>query len=298
MSVEGIDVSYSQGLNLDYAAAKAGGIDFCILKVGGSNGGTRYPDSKYGRHEPAARAAGMQIGHYWFNGGSDPRGDADYFMQVAHYRPGDVIALDLETDPGTTPWNDAQACQFADRIQELTGVIPMTYTYRDLLNRNQYSGMHARGSKLWIAWPGGEDKLQGLGPWGTEWTIWQYTIAPIPGYNVGVDRNISKVPLSEVHGSPEPEKEEEYDMATGAFYRIGSGEGEGTIYHQESPGYPLYSLIGPEWDAYAANKNGYANLDAQVIQSLMRKLGAYVFDDAGRRVLDPSHWTGFKVYQP
>lgn len=84
----------------------------------------------------------------------------------------------------------------------------------------------------------------------------------------------------------------------GAFYRIGSGEGVGTVYSQESPGYPLYALSGGEWDAFGSNDNRYADMDAQIIQGLLRKVGAYKTDDRGARIPSTDHWTGFEVYQP
>ncbi|MGG7510961.1 peptidoglycan DD-metalloendopeptidase family protein [Plantibacter sp. YIM 135249] len=76
--------------------------------------------------------------------------------------------------------------------------------------------------------------------------------------------------------------EQEPDMATGAFPRIGSGEGKDSIFFQDSPGGPLLPLSGAEWEAFAAQGNKSKDFDAQTIQALMRRCGVVVRDKAGR----------------
>lgn len=76
---------------------------------------------------------------------------------------------------------------------------------------------------------------------------------------------------------------QEDDMAL--YTRIGSGQGTGQIYFQEKHGDPLYPLTGDEWAAAAAGGAKYANLDAQQVQALQRKLGYYPLDPKyGRRL--------------
>jgi hypothetical protein len=80
--------------------------------------------------------------------------------------------------------------------------------------------------------------------------------------------------------------EEDYSMASGIYTRIGSGEGAGGIFYQDAPLSPLYPIDGTQWAAAAANKNGYANVDAQELQALMRKVGNVKLDANGRVITD------------
>lgn len=68
-----------------------------------------------------------------------------------------------------------------------------------------------------------------------------------------------------------PPKRREKKM--GAFYRIATGQGAGSIFWQPTPGAKLIALDGTTWTAYAAQGNVYADYDAQVIQQLMRDTG-------------------------
>lgn len=61
MSTKGIDVSRHQTIP-DYAALKADGIDFVIVRAG--YGG--IVDSRFKEHITAAKKAGMRVGVYWF----------------------------------------------------------------------------------------------------------------------------------------------------------------------------------------------------------------------------------------
>lgn len=89
--------------------------------------------------------------------------------------------------------------------------------------------------------------------------------------------------------------EEDEDMASGIYTRIGSGQGTGTIYHQEHPGAPLYAMVGPEWAAASANGNKYSNVDAPLVHELMRRVGVFkrelkygriIRDAAGQPIVD------------
>lgn len=62
----GIDLSRWNDVK-DFNAVKAAGIDFVILKAGGSDMGF-YQDSKFSRYYDEATAAGLDIGAYYFAG--------------------------------------------------------------------------------------------------------------------------------------------------------------------------------------------------------------------------------------
>lgn len=63
----GIDVSRYQG-NFNFAQAKKEGIEFALLKAGGSDGanGSRYKDSKYEQYYMNCKTAGIPCGAYYF----------------------------------------------------------------------------------------------------------------------------------------------------------------------------------------------------------------------------------------
>ena len=61
---KGIDVSHWQG-TIDWNKVKAAGIEFAIIKAGGSDAGT-YTDSKWEANYKGAKAAGIPIGAYFF----------------------------------------------------------------------------------------------------------------------------------------------------------------------------------------------------------------------------------------
>ena len=60
----GIDLSRWQG-NFDFAKAKSEGVEFAIIKIGGSDGGT-YKDSKFDTYYKACEQAGIAKGCYYF----------------------------------------------------------------------------------------------------------------------------------------------------------------------------------------------------------------------------------------
>ena len=66
MQIKGIDVSHWNGC-IDFEKVKASGIDFVIIKAGGSDKGF-YTDSKFRENYNKAVAAGLSVGAYYFAG--------------------------------------------------------------------------------------------------------------------------------------------------------------------------------------------------------------------------------------
>ena len=66
MTIKGIDVSHWQG-TIDWNKVKKAGIEFAIIKAGGSDAGF-YTDSKWEANYKGAKAAGIPIGAYYFVG--------------------------------------------------------------------------------------------------------------------------------------------------------------------------------------------------------------------------------------
>lgn len=64
--INGIDVSKWQG-EIDFSKVKASGIEFVIIKAGGSDNGF-YKDSYFEKNYEKAKAAGLSVGAYYFVG--------------------------------------------------------------------------------------------------------------------------------------------------------------------------------------------------------------------------------------
>ena len=64
--IKGIDVSRWQG-NIDFNKVKASGVDFVIIKAGGSDSGF-YTDKNFLHNVISAALAGLHIGAYYFVG--------------------------------------------------------------------------------------------------------------------------------------------------------------------------------------------------------------------------------------
>lgn len=84
-AVRGIDVSQHQG-EIDWAAVKASGVEFVILRAGyrGYGSGTLHPDEKAQENYAAAKAAGLKIGAYFFSQAISPeeaREEAAFFLE-------------------------------------------------------------------------------------------------------------------------------------------------------------------------------------------------------------------------
>ena len=110
----GVDISHWQG-KVDFAKLKKQGIDFVILKAGGSDFGF-YEDKTFKRNYQEAKAAKVNVGAYYFVGknfyGSEAGvADAKRFLKII----GDCqleypVFLDVET---TQPGRKAEATEAA-----------------------------------------------------------------------------------------------------------------------------------------------------------------------------------------
>lgn len=158
MSTKGIDVSRHQTIP-DYAALKADGIDFVIVRAG--YGG--IVDSRFKEHITAAKKAGMRVGVYWFCYALDADGavrEADKCLGVIKgIGLGLPVFYDFEYDTeryanqhGTvyTPKLRTDIiCAFCKRVQS-AGYEVGVYTNPDYWNYRLVRG-RLSGYRLWIA---------------------------------------------------------------------------------------------------------------------------------------------------
>jgi GH25 family lysozyme M1 (1,4-beta-N-acetylmuramidase) len=178
-----VDISTYQGAisAAGFALAKNFGVNRIIHKAGGSNVG-QYTDSHYVGNAARVREAGLDLGHYWFNGHGDPAADANYFIDhLASYQAGDWLVLDVENEAATntTHWGPSQVMAFATQVFNRTGVKVVVYMSSSVTYEDDWSGVVAFGCPLWVAqysanpptvqhWPG--------------WAAWQRTDAEtVPG---------------------------------------------------------------------------------------------------------------------
>lgn len=120
----GIDVSQAQS-GIDYAQAKADGVEFVIVKAGGFNTGSLYVANGYAAHVNGARSQGLAIGHYFLVGRGSPTTQANFYVDHLHgFDPAhDVLALDNEPlNSNATFWTAAQVLEFFTVVQSRTGI--------------------------------------------------------------------------------------------------------------------------------------------------------------------------------
>lgn len=208
-----IDISYSQTTNIDFVALRAAGVEGVIMKATGSNTGSRYVDSKYRYFLPRARAAGMKIGHYHFNGYGDATGDADFFCNNILYQPGDLLALDCESEGSMPYWGPDRAAQFNAQVKRHFGIVSDTYMSSSVTRAQNWSGVVAQGSGLWVAQYGTNSGAPQGSPNIAYWPnykLWQYTSnAVFNGYAGRLDANVTHPSTQWAGGGSAPIQEDE-----------------------------------------------------------------------------------------
>ena len=101
MTRQGVDVSRWQG-EIDWEQVKASGIDFVIVKAGGSDAGF-YTDKYFEKNYAGAKAAGLMVGAYYFVGkycisALDGSADAQRFLKICEGKTFDLsLFIDIET---------------------------------------------------------------------------------------------------------------------------------------------------------------------------------------------------------
>lgn len=123
MERRGIDISHWQGI-VDFDKVKASGIDFVIIKAGGSDAGL-YKDSKFGINYTNAKAAGLGVGAYYFVGKNftsavDGKADAYRFAELLAGKKFDYpVYLDLEaTSPADKYGATEAAIEFCKTMED------------------------------------------------------------------------------------------------------------------------------------------------------------------------------------
>lgn len=144
MAIKGIDVSAWQGI-IDWKAVKAAGIQFAIIKAGGSDDGI-YTDSKFERNYEQCKANRIPVGAYWFIGPNcitkaDGEADAERFLKLLKGKQFEYpVYVDIEPPlkPANRKYNtDAVIafCEYMEKAGYYTGVYGSTYsTFQSLVD--------------------------------------------------------------------------------------------------------------------------------------------------------------------
>ena len=102
-TMTGIDVSHWQG-TINFTKVKKSGVDFVIIKAGGSDAGF-YRDSKFESNYEKATAAGLAVGSYYFVGKNCTSyaagvADAKRFLEIIAEKAFTMpVYIDIEQTP-------------------------------------------------------------------------------------------------------------------------------------------------------------------------------------------------------
>ena len=193
MSLKGLDISYWQGINIDWNKVKSQ-VDFVYIKA--SEGTTRIEPYAL-TQATGAKAAGLSIGYYHFakpvaGGGAD---EAKFFIQKALLvkPPADLIpVLDIEVNP-----NNLTAAQLTKWIEDFYTTLKslghqklMLYSYQPFFDEWLQPSPALADTKLWLACYNPTPRI----PKGwSNYDVWQYTQkGQVQGIQGSVDLNTAE----------------------------------------------------------------------------------------------------------
>ena len=203
----GVDVSEHQG-EIDWARVRRDGVDFAILRAGYrgyGEAGTLVADPRFRENLAGARAAGLDVGVYFFSQAVTPEEaeeEAEFLLGLLDGVAPAALALpvffdweDISHDTARTDGLDGEtvtacAVAFARRIAA-AGYTPGLYAYRYLAYFS-YDLPALRDLPLWIGALGAESDFY------YAHSFWQNAVAEgIDGISGAVDRDFWFVKLPE-----------------------------------------------------------------------------------------------------
>lgn len=189
----GIDVSKWQG-NINWAAVKASGIDFAIIRLGyrGSQTGVLVEDPTFRKNIQGATAAGLRVGVYFFTQAvteAEAVEEASMCLQLCSgYNLAFPIFIDTEDgaraqglDRGTRTAICNAFCQTVANGGRRAGVYASTYWFNNKLNAGSLGGY-----TIWVA------QYAAACQYGGKYHMWQYSSkGTVSGVSGACDMNIS-----------------------------------------------------------------------------------------------------------
>lgn len=211
---KGIDVSHWQNV-IDFEKVKASGIEFVIIKAGGSDKGF-YMDSRFKENYNKAVAAGLSVGAYYF-AGKNFRGvengmaDAQRFIDLLKGLKFDYpVFLDIEAQENRYKEEITDAAVAFCNMLESAGYFVGIYAsdisgFKDKLNHERI-----KSYAHWVARYGKEPEIC------KDYGMWQYSSkGSISGISGSVDMDISYVDYPKIikakgfNGYPKKKKTED-----------------------------------------------------------------------------------------
>lgn len=192
MHAKGIDISHWNG-SIDFEKVKASGIDFVIIKAGGSDKGF-YTDSMFKENYNKAIAAGLSVGAYYF-AGKYFRGieagviDAGKFIKILDGLKFDYpVFLDIEAQENRYKEAITDAaiafCEELEKAGYFVGIYASDISgFKDKLNHDRI-----KSYAHWVARYGKEPEIC------KSYGMWQYSSkGSVPGICGSVDMDLSNV---------------------------------------------------------------------------------------------------------
>lgn len=195
--MKGIDVSHWQH-NINFSSVKESGIEFAILKAGGSDAGF-YTDSKFEENYTAAAAAGLNVGCYYFAGSKfigekNGTADAKRFASIIKSKKFDMpIYLDIEAQPTSEKSGITEAAiAFCDHMEKqgyFIGIYASDISgFKERLDPSVVTKYSS-----WVARYGKQPEYNRY------WSMWQYSsTGTVAGITGRVDLDISNFDFPEL----------------------------------------------------------------------------------------------------
>lgn len=197
MMITGIDISHWNG-SIDFDRVKKSGIDFCIIKAGGSDKGF-YMDKMFKTNYEKAKAAGLFVGAYYF-AGKNFRGiesgyaDAVRFIgQLKDLQFEYPVFIDIEAQENKYKEEITDAVvAFCNKLEEAGFFVGV---YASDISGFKYKLSHDR-IKSYVHWVARYGKRPEVC---SEYDIWQYSSrGSVDGVSGSVDMDYSKTDFSKI----------------------------------------------------------------------------------------------------
>ena len=197
----GIDVSSHQG-EIDWERVAASGVEFAMIRLGyrgyGSEGKMNL-DPYFAQNLAGARAAGLQVGVYFFSQAITVEEAYEEAAFVLEHLDGEALdyplAYDWEPISGVGARTDGlDSVTLTDcaltfcHMAELAGYTPMVY-YNNPVGYGRYDLSRLTDYDVWFAQYASRPTMY------YDYRIWQYTSSgTVPGIDTRVDMNIAFIP--------------------------------------------------------------------------------------------------------
>lgn len=171
--MKGIDISHYQG-NIDFNKVKQAGIDFVIIKAGGSDAGF-YTDNYFESNYNKAISVGLHVGFYYFVGKNclsteDGVADAQRFLNIIRNKKCDMpVYMDVEAqESGLNDKVTDSIIGFCNEMEKngyFVGVYASDISgFKDKINLSRIQGRYS----LWVARYGSKPTYV------SQYDMWQY----------------------------------------------------------------------------------------------------------------------------